>query len=201
MEYMRPLFDIILDHDKCPPPTKFLYDYLDELGEKYKVDVETVHAWKSHSYAIRVWASLMKMPNLLFDVSIPSFMDDNLEIISQVFIESFSLSTQKFTKDTPPQKLIFHHERNHYKDRVKEFYKNVKVDQQDAEGFRQYMADVNRLQQATEFNKVSALYRFYKQLKPYFEDIIDNLATNKEASNLQLDRKLEQVIAIMEEDD
>ena len=48
MEYMRPLFDIILDHDKCPPPTKFLYDYLDELGDKYKVDTETVHAWKSH---------------------------------------------------------------------------------------------------------------------------------------------------------
>ncbi|XP_053377531.1 plexin-B-like isoform X2 [Mercenaria mercenaria] len=201
MEYMRPLFDLILDHDRCPPPTKFLYDFLDELGEKYKVETDTVHAWKSHSYAIRVWASLMKMPNTLFDVAIPSFMEENLNIISQVFIESFSLASQKFTKDSPSQKLIFHHEMNHYRDRVKEFYKNVKVDSQNSEEFRQYMAEVNRLQQQTNFNKVSALYRFYNQLKPYFEDILENLSKSKEASTLQLDRKLEQVIAIMEEED
>ena len=50
-----------------------------------------------------------------------------------------------YFKDTPPEKLIFHHEKIHYRDKAKEFYKNVKVDPEDSDGFRQYMAEVNRV--------------------------------------------------------
>jgi len=51
-----------------------------------------------YSYYIRVWAPLLKSPSLLFDIQEPDYVSENLDIISQVFIESFSLAVQKVTK-------------------------------------------------------------------------------------------------------
>jgi len=48
MEYVNPLFNQILNQDMCPPPAKGLYDFLDDLSDKYRVDPEIIHAWKSH---------------------------------------------------------------------------------------------------------------------------------------------------------
>jgi len=52
----------------------------------------------TRSYSIRVLGPLISSPQQLFDISCPSYVQESLDIISQVFIDSFSLTNQKFTK-------------------------------------------------------------------------------------------------------
>lgn len=193
LDYMHKLFNAVMDEHQCPPPTKFLYDLLDELGEKNKVDPDVIHAWKSHSYPIRVWGTLIKQPSKLFDIHVPVYVEDSLDVIAQVFIESFNLIPQKFTKDSSAQKQIFHSEMNQYREKVKEFYSGVSNVVQTPDDLKMYLANVNAQQQS--FKKLTYLRKFFNQLKPFTDNILDDL----EAVDPKLKQKFENVLDKMEE--
>ncbi|WAR26133.1 PLXB1-like protein, partial [Mya arenaria] len=97
-----------------------------------------------HDYSIRVWAMLIKTPSILFDINAPSYVSESLDVISQVFIESFSRTEQAVSKN----------------------------------------------QQETTFNKNAALYRLYEQIKPYTDEILDDLSICQETRCLQLNKNL-----------
>ncbi|WAR26633.1 hypothetical protein MAR_012337 [Mya arenaria] len=59
-----------------------------------KRDVKTLF----RSYSIRIWAMLIKTPSILFDINAPSYVSESLDVISQVFIESFSRTEQAVSK-------------------------------------------------------------------------------------------------------
>ncbi|XP_052778505.1 plexin-B1-like [Mya arenaria] len=199
VKYIDDLFSLVLESSKCPAPVKFLYDFLDGLAEKQRIDPDTLHAWKSHSYSIRIWAMLIKTPSILFDINAPSYVTESLDVISQVFIESFSRTEQAVSKESPTQKLIFRNELLKYRTHVQEFYKTVKENVQKPDELRQYLTSINRNQQETTFNKNAALYRLYEQIKPYTDEILDDLAICKETRRLQLNKKLEDIFSMMEE--
>ncbi|XP_052781273.1 plexin-B2-like [Mya arenaria] len=199
VKYIDDLFSLVLESSKCPPPVKFLYDFLDDLAEKQKIDSDTLHAWKSHSYSIRVWAMLIKTPSILFDINAPSYVSESLDVISQVFIESFSRTEQAVSKESPTQKLIFRNELAKFRTHVQEFYKNVKANVQKPDELGQYLTSINRNQQETTFNKNAALYRLYEQIKPYTDEILDDLSICQETRCLQLNKKLEDIFFMMEE--
>ncbi|XP_052780110.1 plexin-B2-like isoform X2 [Mya arenaria] len=199
VKYIDDLFSLVLESSKCPPPVKFLYDFLDDLAEKQKIDPDTLHAWKSHSYSIRIWAMLIKTPSILFDINAPSYVSESLDVISQVFIESFSRTEQAVSKESPTQKLIFRNELTKFRTHVQEFYKNVKENVQKPDELGQYLTSINRNQQETTFNKNAALYRLYEQIKPYTDEILDDLSICQETRCLQLNKKLDDIFSMMEE--
>ncbi|XP_052779252.1 plexin-A1-like isoform X2 [Mya arenaria] len=199
VKYIDDLFSLVLENSKCPPPVKFLYDFLDDLAEKQKIDPDTLHAWKSHSYSIRIWAMLIKTPSILFDINAPSYVSESLDVISQVFIESFSRTEQAVSKESPTQKLIFRNELTKFRTHVQEFYKNVKENVQKPDELGQYLTSINRNQQETTFNKNAALYRLYEQIKPYTDEILDDLSICQETRCLQLNKKLDDIFSMMEE--
>ncbi|WAR26178.1 PLXB1-like protein [Mya arenaria] len=106
-----------------------------------------------HDYSIRIWAMLIKTPSILFDINAPSYVSESLDVISQVFIESFSRTEQAVSKN----------------------------------------------QQETTFNKNAALYRLYEQIKPYTDEILDDLSICQETRCLQLNKKLDDIFSMMEE--
>ncbi|XP_052781261.1 plexin-B-like isoform X2 [Mya arenaria] len=199
VKYIDDLFSLVLESSKCPLPVKFLYDFLDDLAEKQKIDPDTLHAWKSHSYSIRIWAMLIKTPSILFDINAPSYVLESLDVISQVFIESFSRTEQTVSKESPTQKLIFRNELTKFRTHVPEFYKNVKENVQKPDELGQYLTSINRNQQETTFNKNAALYRLYEQIKPYTDEILDDLSISQETRCLQLNKKLDDIFSMMEE--
>ncbi|XP_052781274.1 plexin-A1-like isoform X1 [Mya arenaria] len=199
VKYIDDLFSLVLESSKCPPPVKFLYDFLDDLAEKQKIDPDTLHAWKSHSYSIRIWAMLIKTPSILFDINAPSYVSESLDVISQVFIESFSRTEQAVSKESPTQKLIFRNELTNFRTHVQEFYKNVKENVQKPDELGQYLTSINRNQQETTFNKNAALYRLYEQIKPYTDEILDDLSICQETRCLQLNKKIDDIFSMMEE--
>ncbi|WAR25827.1 PLXB2-like protein, partial [Mya arenaria] len=125
-----------------------------------------------HFYSIRIWAMLIKTPSILFDINAPSYVTESLDVISQVFIESFSRTEQAVSKESPTQKLIFRNELLKYRTHVQEFYKTVKENVQKPDELRQYLTSINRNQQETTFNKNAALYRLYEQIKPYTDEVL-----------------------------
>ena len=50
------------------------------------------------SYGTRVWASLISKPQIVFDVDVPSHVEPCMDILRQVFIDSFTLGTQNVSK-------------------------------------------------------------------------------------------------------
>ena len=81
----------------------------------------------------------------MFDIKSPQYVDTSMDVISQVFIECFSLEAHKFSKDSPTQKLIFTNEMNQYKEKVKQFYKRVSVMESQDENLRKYLEEVNKV--------------------------------------------------------
>lgn len=200
LEYVRAMYNTVLKEDTLPPHVHFLYSLFDELRETYKIEAENVHAWKSESYPIRIWATLMRKPATVFDISTPPYVDTTMEIISRVFIECFSKDYQDATKDSTTHKLMFNSERAHYRAIVKRFYKDVCEKQYQPDVLRNYLEEVNQMQMhQTGFNKDSALYKLYQQLEPYMLEVIDDLSTNTETCRLRLDGKLEEIKCLMDE--
>ena len=50
------------------------------------------------SYGTRVWASLISKPQILFDVEVPSHVEPCMDILRQVFVDSFTHGTQNVSK-------------------------------------------------------------------------------------------------------
>ncbi|WAR26190.1 PLXB2-like protein [Mya arenaria] len=142
---------------------------------------------------------LIKTPSILFDINVPSYVSESLDVISQVFIESFSRTEQTVSMESPTQKLIFRNELSKFRSNVQEFYRNVQVNVQKPDELGQYLTHINRSQQETTFNKNAALYRLYDQIKPYTDEILDDMSICQETSRLQLNKKLNDIFSMMEE--
>ena len=97
------------------------------------------------SYPVRIWAHLMKKPSIVFDIKSPPYVETSMDVISQVFIECFSLEAHKFSKDSPTHKMIFNNEMIHYKEQVKQFYKEISVTESQSDSLRKYLEEVNRV--------------------------------------------------------
>ncbi|KAH3876459.1 hypothetical protein DPMN_000302 [Dreissena polymorpha] len=200
MQYVGNVFGDVLDRNNCPPPAMFLFRFLDNIGDRMNADPNIVHAWKSHSYAIRVLAHLIQSPEMLFDVTKPSYVSDNLDVISQVFIDSFELAEHKFTANSASHKLVFFNEVRDYREKVKEFYANIRGTEFDNLALIKYMNEVNEIQEKTTFDKNAALYRLFMQIKPYSGEIMDDLSSNKITRSLQLHTKLAEILTKVDED-
>ncbi|WAR25936.1 PLXC1-like protein [Mya arenaria] len=138
----------------------FATDYLmsdpvmsDELRARARTGMERFQGLLENNYSIRIWAMLIKTPSILFDINAPSYVSESLDVISQVFIESFSRTEQAVSKN----------------------------------------------QQETTFNKNAALYRLYEQIKPYTDEILDDLSICQETRCLQLNKKIDDIFSMMEE--
>ena len=97
------------------------------------------------SYPVRIWALLMKKPSIVFDIKSPPYVDTSMDVISQVFIDCFSLESHKFGKDSPTHKMIFNSEMNHYKERVKQFYKVISITESQPLSLRRSLEEVNKV--------------------------------------------------------
>ena len=87
----------------------------------------------------------MKKPSIVFDIKSPPYVETSMDVISQVFIECFSLEAHKFSKDSPTHKMIFNNEMSHYKEQVKQFYKEISVTESQSDSLRKYLEEVNRV--------------------------------------------------------
>ncbi|CAC5392625.1 unnamed protein product [Mytilus coruscus] len=101
-------FESLIDPQSLSIPIRYFIGMLDKLGKTYRVEPDVLQSWKNECYATRVWAPLIGKPDILFDVSVPAYVEPCMDILRQVFVESFTQTAHKVNKESPPQKLLFH---------------------------------------------------------------------------------------------
>ncbi|XP_071160159.1 plexin-B-like [Mytilus edulis] len=172
---------------------------LDRLGKTYGVEQDVLQSWKNECYATRVWAPLIGKPDILFDVSVPAYVGPCMDILRQVFVESFTQTAHKVNKESPPQKLLFHKDIPRYRKLIDPFF--IRLEPVTDKEFWSEMDEISDKQKSElRFSRQSALHQLYNlYIGKYKSQIINDLEDIEEASNIKLASKLEEVIKLMEE--
>ena len=72
------------------------------------------------SLLLRFWDGLIKNPDFVFDIHKSATVDSCLSVILQTYIDACSTAETKYTKDTPPAKMLYVNEVRQYKGGVRQ---------------------------------------------------------------------------------
>ncbi|XP_074872707.1 plexin-B3 isoform X2 [Carettochelys insculpta] len=182
-----------------PMPVKFLFDLLDELAACLGVsEPQTLHIWKTNSLLLRFWVTIVRNPQLLFDVRVPENVEAALGVISQTLIDACTASQHNVGRDSPVNKLLYAREIPLYKELVEKFYAEVRqappVTYQErnsalTELSRKYSADLSCL---------AALRELYGYINKYYDQIVSALEEDPVGQKMQLACRLQQIAALVE---
>ncbi|VDI79553.1 Hypothetical predicted protein [Mytilus galloprovincialis] len=192
-------FESLIDPQSLSIPIRYFIGMLDKLGKTYGVEQDVLQSWKNECYATRVWAPLIGKPDILFDVSVPAYVGPCMDILKQVFVESFTQTAHKVNKESPPQKLLFHKDIPRYRKPIGPFF--IRLEPVTDKEFWSEMDEISDKQKSElRFSRQSALHQLYNlYIGKYKSQIINDLEDIEEASNIKLASKLEEVIKLMEE--
>ncbi|XP_063418244.1 plexin-A2-like [Mytilus trossulus] len=192
-------FENLIDPQSSSIPIRYFIGMLDKLGKQFGVEQDVLQSWKNECYATRVWAPLIGKPGILFDVIVPAYVEPCMDILRQVFVESFTQTAHKINKESPSQKLLFHKDIPRYRKLIGPFF--IRLEPVTDTEFWSEMDEISDKQKLElRFSRQSALQQLYNlYIKKYKTKIINDLEDMEEATDLQLANKLEDVIKIMDE--
>ncbi|CAG2229170.1 PLXNA [Mytilus edulis] len=198
-DYIDSTFEGLIDSQSLSIPIRYFLCMLDKFGNDYKIESDVLQAWKNECYAARVWAPFIAKPDILFDVNVPGHVEPCLDILRQVFVESFTQTAHKVNKESPPQKLLFHKDIPRYRKLIAPFF--VRVEQVNEQEFWSELEEISNTQkEELKFSRQSTLHQLYNLfIGKYRSDIIDDFEDMEQSKTLQFAHKLEEVIDLMEE--
>ncbi|XP_068185476.1 plexin-D1 [Antennarius striatus] len=201
-KFLDDLFQAILSIPPDHPPlaVKYFFDFLEEQADKRGItDPDTLHIWKTNSLPLRFWVNILKNPQFVFDIEKTDHMDACLSVIAQAFIDACSISDLQLGKDSPTNKLLYAKEIPEYKKRVQCYYLQIQeMAPLSEQEMNAHLAEESR-KHRNEFNTNLALTEIYKYAKRYRNQVVSALESNPTARRTQLHHKLEQVIALVED--
>merc|ERR1719223_1289391 len=129
-KFVDDLFNVIFTPNEgitsLPPCVKFIMDFLDTEAAKHQIlDPETVHTWKNNALPLRFWISIIKSPDVVFDVRKNNNIDSCLSVIAQTFIDATLYEDMTIDKTSQSSRLLYCKEIPVYKQHVREFYGEV----------------------------------------------------------------------------
>ncbi|XP_063446890.1 plexin-A2-like [Mytilus trossulus] len=198
-DYIDSTFEGLIDSQSLSIPIRYFLCMLDTFGNDYKIESDVLQAWKNECYAARVWAPFIAKPEIMFDVNVPGHVEPCLDILRQVFVESFTQTAHKVNKESPPQKLLFHKDIPRYRKLIAPFF--VRVEQVNEQEFWSELEEISNTQkEELKFSRQATLHQLYNLfIGKYRSDIIDDFEDLEESKTLQFAHKLEEVIDLMEE--
>ncbi|CAC5383458.1 unnamed protein product [Mytilus coruscus] len=198
-DYIDSTFEGLIDSQSLSISIRYFLCMLDKFGNDYKIESDVLQAWKNECYAARVWAPLIGKPDILFDVNVPGHVEPCLDILRQVFVESFTQTAHKVNKESPPQKLLFHKDIPRYRKLIAPFF--IRVEPVNDKEFWSELEEISNTQKAElKFSRQSTLHHLYNLfIGKYKSEIIDDFEDMEESKDLQFANKLEEVIDLMEE--
>ncbi|XP_052081072.1 plexin-A1-like [Mytilus californianus] len=198
-DYIDSTFEGLIDPQSLPISIRYFLCMLDKFGNDYKIEPDVLQAWKNECYGTRVWAPLIGKPDILFDVNVPGHVGPCLDILRQVFVESFTQTAHKVNKESPPQKLLFHKDIPRYRKLIDPFY--IRVEPVTDKEFWSEIDEISNTQKAElKFSRQSTIHQLYNLfIGKYKSEIIDDFEDMEESKDLQFANKLEEVIDLMDE--
>ncbi|CAG2205779.1 PLXNA [Mytilus edulis] len=169
-------FASLIDPQSLSIPIRYFIGVLDRLGKTYGVEQDVLQSWKNECYATRVWAPLIGKTDILFDVSVPAYVEPCMDILRQVFVESFTQTAHKVNKESPPHKLLFHKDIPRYRKLIGPFFIRLEpVTDKEFESEMDEISDVST-KLLTEPNPIVAPHHIDSGLclEPHLEDATCN---------------------------
>ncbi|XP_077863872.1 LOW QUALITY PROTEIN: plexin-A2-like, partial [Saccoglossus kowalevskii] len=200
--FVDDVFKSLLTYDKqqyhFPSSIKYMFDYLDNLAEKYDCQHSDVpHIWKSNSLPLRIWANIIKCPHFVFDINLSYTLEGSLDIIAQTFIDACSKIQRKLGKEAPVNKLLFAKELPEYRSMVDDYYEDIKRQPSISEKEMVINLEEDFTELSGKFNKMSALNELYKYATKYGDKLLDALEDDDISNKQRLAFKLEAVAGTM----
>ncbi|ESN90595.1 hypothetical protein HELRODRAFT_189909 [Helobdella robusta] len=179
-------------------PIKFIFDFLDEQALQYGVDdTKVVNAWKSNSLPLRIWLSLIKNVDRLFDVKLTPSVKRNLSAVAQIFRDCCSSDVRKLTKDSKFSELLFAREVKKFKRVVEHYYESVK--KLPSLSHHELLSDISECisEHADSFNMERALLELYHFVEDLSVELMQSLNENEMAHKSNLSFHLSQLCLSM----
>ncbi|XP_007507041.2 plexin-B3 isoform X1 [Monodelphis domestica] len=199
-KFVDDTFQAILSVDRpVPIAVKYLFDFLDELADKYGIeDQETLHIWKTNSLLLRFWVNTLKNPQFIFDVRVSDNVDAILTVIAQTFIDSCTISEHKVGRDSPVNKLLYAREIPRYKQMVEKYYADIR--QNTTASYQEMNSALTELSgnYASDITCLVALHELYNYINKYYDQIISALEEDPVGQKMQLAYRLQQIAALVE---
>jgi len=178
-KFVDDLFDVIFTPTQgiigLPPCIKYIMDFLDKEAEKHGItDPEIIHTWKNNSIPLRFWISIIKSPDVVFDVRKNNNIDSCLSVIAQTFIDACYYEDMMIDKSSQSSRLLYCKEIPTYKQHVREYFGEIQSCMPVSE------ADIDSAFQQSkhkpkQLNQQSALYELYIYACRFSEELIDSL--------------------------
>lgn len=114
---------------------KFLFDYFDRQANRIPIAnkleelsqrTEIGHAWKSNSLFLRVWANIIANPHFILDIKRDGLVEYNLNIISQILMESCSFKPPKINANFPIEWFLFAEDFVNYNKQLHNYFAAIK---------------------------------------------------------------------------
>ncbi|XP_065771244.1 plexin-B3 isoform X1 [Muntiacus reevesi] len=199
-KFVDDTFQAILSVNRpVPIAVKYLFDFLDELAEKYSIeDPETLHIWKTNSLLLRFWVNTLKNPQLIFDVRVSDNVDAVLAVIAQTFMDSCTVSEHKVGRDSPVNKLLYAREIPRYKQMVERYYSDIR--QSPPASYQEMNSALTELSgnYTSAPHCLQALQELYTHIRRYYDQIIGALEEDPVGQKMQLACRLQQIAALVE---
>ncbi|XP_043224973.1 plexin-B-like [Amphibalanus amphitrite] len=190
----------LLTPDEEPPPVvKWLFDVLDEEAERQGMDQpDILHAWKANCLPLRMWANLIRRPELIFDLDKSPAVESSLTVISQSLVEACLPTPHTISKNSPSHKLVFAKDIGRWQCMVGDYFESVRsrppVSDQDLAVLLQQLSRHH----AGQFDAIAALKELYIYITKYGEPIAQALDSEPTCQQLFFSSRLSNIAASLE---
>ncbi|XP_075065505.1 plexin-C1 [Mixophyes fleayi] len=165
-----------IQHNKPPVAIKYFFDFLDTQGEIKKItDPDVMHIWKTNSLPLRFWVNILKNPQFVLDIKKTPLLDSCLSVITQAFMDGFSLAEQQLGKSAPTNKLLYAKEIPLYKEEIKAYYNEIRDASPLSSTELTEFLTMESMKHEHEFKEDVAMLELYKYIEKYYNVIITTL--------------------------
>jgi len=194
------MMSTLLDGQPEPPAVvKWLFDVLDEEAAREGIDQpEILHAWKANCLPLRMWANLIRRPELIFDLDKTPAVESSLTVISQSLVEACLPTPHTISKNSPSHKLVFAKDISRWQCMVGDYFEAVRsrpaVSDQDLGVSLQQLSRNH----AGQFDSIAALKELYIYINKYGEAISEALDSSPVCQQLFFSNRLSNIAASLE---
>ncbi|CAG2203337.1 PLXNA [Mytilus edulis] len=139
-DYIDTTFESLIDPQSLSIPIRYFIGVLDKLGKTYGVEQDVLQSWKNEC--------------------VPAYVGPCMDILKQVFVESFTQTAHKVNKESLPQKLLFHKDIPRYRKLIGPFF--IRLEPVTDKEFWSEMDEISDKQKSElRFSRQSALHQLY----------------------------------------
>ena len=150
------------------------------------------------SLPLRMWANLLRRPELIFDLDKSPAVESSLTVISQSLVEACLPTPHTISKNSPSHKLVFAKDIGRWQCLVGDYFESVRsrppVSDQDLGVLLQQLSRHH----AGQFDAIAALKELYIYITKYGEAIGQALDSEPTCQQLFFSSRLSNIAASLE---